>query len=64
MACEVTDLPEPDSPTMPTVSPGAMSNETPRTASTSPSSVGNVTLRSRTDSSSVIAACGDPGDLP
>ena len=50
-ACAVTDLPEPVSPTMPTVSPAATSNETPRTAWTSPSSVGNVTARSTTDSS-------------
>src|SRR5579875_2139056 len=32
-ASEVADLPEPDSPTRPTVSPGAMSNEMPWTAS-------------------------------
>ncbi len=50
-ACAVTDLPEPDSPTMPTVSPAATSKDTPRTAWTSPSSVGNVTRRSSTDSS-------------
>jgi hypothetical protein len=28
----VTDLPQPDSPTIPTVSPARMSNETPSTA--------------------------------
>jgi hypothetical protein len=51
IACTETDFPEPDSPTMPTVSPAATSNEIPRTAWTSPSSVGNVTERSVTDSS-------------
>ena len=41
----VTLLPEPDSPTMPSTSPGATSNETPSTARTSPSSVRNETLQ-------------------
>ena len=31
-ASEVTLLPQPDSPTIPSVSPGAMSNDTPLTA--------------------------------
>ena len=35
----VTLLPDPDSPTIPTVSPFSMLNDTPRTASTTPSSV-------------------------
>ena len=35
----VTDLPEPDSPTMPSVSPGWISKLTPLTAWTTPSSV-------------------------
>ena len=47
----VTLLPEPDSPTMPSTSPGATSNETPSTARTSPSSVRKETRRSRTSSS-------------
>jgi hypothetical protein len=37
---KVTDLPDPDSPTMPSVSPGWRENETPSTALTRPSSVG------------------------
>ena len=51
MAWVQTDLPDPDSPTMPTVSPAATSKDTPRTAWTSPSSVGKVTDRSLTESS-------------
>ena len=35
----VTDLPQPDSPTMPSVSRGARSNDTPSTARTTPSAV-------------------------
>jgi hypothetical protein len=36
---EVTDFPHPDSPTMPTVSRGMTSNETPSTARAMPASV-------------------------
>ena len=39
----VTDLPEPDSPTMATTSPRSSVNETPSTARTTPSSVWNET---------------------
>src|SRR5262249_54129016 len=46
----VIDLPEPDSPTMPSVSPGSMWKSTPSTALTSPSLVGNCVLRPRTSS--------------
>src|SRR4051812_4415188 len=46
-----TLLPEPDSPTIPTTSPGFTVNETPSTARTSPSSVRNDTRRSLTSSS-------------
>ena len=35
-ASAVTDLPEPDSPTIPRISPGATANETSRTAATVP----------------------------
>ena len=35
----VTLLPQPDSPTIPSVSPGSTANETPSTACTTPSSV-------------------------
>src|SRR5882757_1213050 len=45
---EVTDLPEPDSPTRQTVSPGSIENETPSTATIVPPSVLNSTLRSST----------------
>src|SRR3954447_14336568 len=44
-----TLLPEPDSPTMPSVSPGNTSYEIPSTAWTMPSSVLNSTTRSRID---------------
>ncbi len=47
-ASEVTDLPEPDSPTMASDSPAASSNDSPRTAWTGPASLGNVTCRSCT----------------
>ncbi len=42
---EVTDLPEPDSPTMPSVEPGSTLNDNPLTAATTPSSVLNVVLQ-------------------
>ena len=41
---ELTLLPEPDSPTMPSVSPGAIEYDTPSTAFTTPSSVLKCTL--------------------
>src|SRR5439155_18896139 len=47
---EVTLLPEPDSPTIPSTSFSWTSNDTPSTAFTTPSSVGNSTWRSRTES--------------
>ena len=47
----VTLLPEPDSPTMPSVSPSDTENETPSTARTRPSSVLKLTLRLFTSSS-------------
>src|SRR5215210_7779599 len=46
----VTLFPEPDSPTMPSTSPGETLNETPSTALTRPSSVRNDTCRFRTSS--------------
>src|ERR1035437_7039268 len=45
----VTLLPQPDSPTRPSVSPSSRSKETPFTAWTVPSWVRNRTIRSRTD---------------
>src|SRR5205823_11327351 len=47
IASWLTLLPDPDSPTMPRVSPGNTSNDTPSTAWTTPSSVANSTTRSR-----------------
>ena len=48
MASDVTDLPEPDSPTMPRVLPFSRLKVRPSTALTTPSSVGKWTLRSVT----------------
>ncbi len=48
IASDVTDLPEPDSPTMPSTSPAARSKLTPRTARTAPASEGKLTVRSWT----------------
>src|SRR6478609_3085742 len=45
-ARDVTDLPEPDSPTIAIVSPAARSKLRPRTAFTGPASLGKVTYRS------------------
>src|SRR5437016_1801842 len=47
-AMAVTLFPDPDSPRMASVSPGARSKLTPLTARTTPSGVGNSTCRSRT----------------
>ncbi len=59
----VTDLPQPDSPTMPSVSRGLRSNETPSTARTIPSTVKNCVRRSRTTSrlTSASRAAGRAG---
>src|SRR5882757_3678631 len=46
----VTVLPEPDSPTMPSTSPRATSNDTPSTAFTTPARVKKWTFRSSTAS--------------
>src|SRR6266480_2706573 len=45
----VTDLPDPDSPTMPSVWPRSTSKVSPSTALTTPSPVGKCTRRSRTE---------------
>ncbi len=60
IASDVTDLPEPDSPTMPSVRPGSRSKLTPRTASTVPASEAKLTRRSRTERSASVM----PGLLP
>ena len=41
----MTDLPQPDSPTMPSVSPASMWNDTPSTARTTPSGVREMRLQ-------------------
>src|SRR5688500_2137197 len=51
---QVTLLPQPDSPTMPTVRPGSMLKSTPTTAVTMPSSVWKRVRRSRTSSREVM----------
>src|SRR6266516_633770 len=56
MLSAVTDLPQPDSPTMPSVSPALSSNETPSTALTMPSLVEKTVCRSRTSSSGCVTA--------
>src|SRR4051794_25902702 len=63
MAALETDLPDPDSPTMPSVLPLARSKSRPSTALTTPSAVVKCTLRSRTertflDDDELGAACG------
>ena len=51
IACAVTDLPQPDSPRMPRVSPSRRVKLTPCTAWATPSRVWNSTRRSSTSSS-------------
>ena len=51
MACAVTDLPDPDSPRMASVSPWWRSKDTPLMALATPSRVRNSTQRSSTSSS-------------
>jgi len=48
IASDVTLLPDPDSPTIPSVRPRSTANDTPSTALTTPSSVSNRTRRSLT----------------
>src|SRR3954465_1878483 len=55
VASDVTLLPHPDSPTMPSVSPGAMSKLMPLTACTVPRPVRKLTRRSDTSSSGSLA---------
>src|SRR6185295_5519101 len=59
----VTDLPDPDSPTITRVSPLAMAKESPSTARSLPPSVANSTWRSST-SSSGSPAIGPSGSPP
>ena len=60
MVSEETVLPDPDSPTIPSVWPGATVYEIPSTARTIPSSVRNATRRSSTlTSGSLMTAESD-----
>src|SRR4029453_3882144 len=64
-ASAVTLLPQPDSPTIPSVSPGEISNEIPLTAWTSPLPVQNWTRRASTErSGSLDATDGLPPARP
>ena len=56
----VTDLPEPDSPTMASVSPAATSKDTSSTAVTQPASVRKRVVRLRTCNSISAIAASDP----
>src|SRR3954470_8611924 len=60
-AIAVTLLPQPDSPTRASTSPGATVKLTVSTARTGPSSVRNETVNSRTDSSGSLIG-GSPAD--
>src|SRR5258705_5745471 len=53
--CAVTLFPEPLSPTMPSVFPGATSNEAPSTALVVPSSWKKLVLRFRTERSGFVS---------
>ena len=56
-ARNVTDLPEPDSPTTPINSLASTSRSMPRTAFRSPNGVGNVTSRFLIESTLIIRPC-------
>src|SRR4051794_12245373 len=58
IASEVTLFPHPDSPTMPSVSPGAMSKDTPLTACTVPRPVPKWTRRFSTERSGSLGRLG------
>ena len=59
IACAVTDLPDPDSPRMASVSPSSQVKLTPLTALATPSRVRNSTCRSSTSSSRPSARRSD-----
>src|SRR5436853_2984794 len=61
MASEVTLFPQPDSPTIPSVSPGAMSKEIPLTACTVPRRVQKRTYKSSTERSAVLSTGSELG---
>ena len=58
-ASPVTDLPAPDSPTTPSTSPLAMSNDTPSMARSAPRRVTNSTCRLRTERTGTVIAVSD-----
>ena len=60
IASDVTLLPQPDSPTIPIVSCGARSNDTPLTAWTRPEEDANSTRRSRTARSVSFSSWNQP----
>src|SRR5664279_1524199 len=60
VASAVTDLPEPDSPTIPRTSSGARVREIPRTARTVPSPVANSTVRSSMARTGSVMSGPDP----
>ena len=53
----VSDLPAPDSPTTPRISPGAIANDTSSSATSVPRRVGNSTRRWFTSSSGFGMSC-------
>jgi hypothetical protein len=59
IASDETDLPQPDSPTMATISPRLTVYEMPSTAWTVPREVSNCTCRSRTSSNGAVMAAGE-----
>src|SRR5439155_13125702 len=61
IASDVTLFPHPDSPTIPSVSPGAMSKEIPLTACTVPRRVQNRTCRFSTERRAVLATSAQLG---
>ena len=60
---DVTDLPQPDSPTMPSVSPGASEKLTPSTAANTLPPERNSVRRSLTSRRELIGQRGPPGQL-
>src|SRR5512146_48493 len=59
IACDVTVLPEPDSPTMASVRPGWRSKDSPSTARKRPPGTGKSTVSERTDSNGCAVGTAD-----
>src|SRR5262249_45240453 len=64
IACEVTDLPDPDSPTTHTISPGATENDTFSTALTRSAPAGRRTVRPCTSRTDAVIGRPAPGCHP